>query len=157
MKHIKYFKEKKEVEYHDIDDILKHYLEAALWTNEGDEGFEDKTIYDFSEESTNNAKNEIEWFVKSAGKYINDISDESIGHDIWLTRNGHGTGFWDRGYSDKKTTLFNHLCDILGSADAYVGDDEKVYINSYQELPEFDLYTYMKELKFKGDIKKYNV
>ena len=24
--------------------------------------------------------------------------DNHAGHDFWLTRNGHGTGFWDRGY-----------------------------------------------------------
>jgi hypothetical protein len=22
---------------------------------------------------------------------------EAFGHDFWLTRNGHGAGFWDRG------------------------------------------------------------
>ena len=24
--------------------------------------------------------------------------DSKAGHDFWLTRNGHGTGFWDRSY-----------------------------------------------------------
>lgn len=24
-------------------------------------------------------------------------NDELAGHDYWLTRNGHGAGFWDRG------------------------------------------------------------
>jgi hypothetical protein len=27
-------------------------------------------------------------------------NDEQNGHDFWLTRNGHGAGFWDRGYPD---------------------------------------------------------
>ncbi len=26
-----------------------------------------------------------------------DYSEEQAGHDFWLTRNGHGAGFWDRG------------------------------------------------------------
>lgn len=25
------------------------------------------------------------------------MTDEQAGHDFWLTRNRHGTGFWDRG------------------------------------------------------------
>lgn len=25
-----------------------------------------------------------------------DYTEEQAGHDYWLTRNGHGTGFWDR-------------------------------------------------------------
>lgn len=27
-------------------------------------------------------------------------SEERAGHDFWLTRNGHGAGFWDRGELD---------------------------------------------------------
>lgn len=27
-------------------------------------------------------------------------SDDYAGHDLYLTRNGHGAGFWDRDYSD---------------------------------------------------------
>lgn len=26
--------------------------------------------------------------------------DEQNGHDFWLTREGHGSGFWGRGYGD---------------------------------------------------------
>lgn len=28
--------------------------------------------------------------------YAGDYSADQAGHDFWLTRNGHGTGFWDR-------------------------------------------------------------
>ena len=28
--------------------------------------------------------------------YISNDNIEQSGHDFWLTRNGHGTGFWDR-------------------------------------------------------------
>ena len=26
---------------------------------------------------------------------------EQLGHDLWLTRNGHGAGFWDRGHDEE--------------------------------------------------------
>ena len=28
--------------------------------------------------------------------YLSDDQLDLAGHDFWLTRNGHGTGFWDR-------------------------------------------------------------
>lgn len=51
---------------------------------------------------------------------------ECAGHDFWLTRNGHGAGFWDRGLGD----LGNKLTDaarVYSSVDLYVGDDDKIY------------------------------
>lgn len=52
--------------------------------------------------------------------------DEQAGHDFWLTRNGHGAGFWDRGLGDigRKLADKAHEC---GSFDLYIGDDGKVY------------------------------
>jgi hypothetical protein len=55
---------------------------------------------------------------------------EMLGHDLWLTRNGHGAGFWDRNEL-KKDGLGDKLSDIarkMGEKDPYVGDDGKVYI-----------------------------
>lgn len=51
------------------------------------------------------------------------------GHDFWLTRNGHGAGFWDRGLGEPARIL----SDACGwktrwpSLDVYKGDDNKVY------------------------------
>ena len=28
---------------------------------------------------------------------LDEADDSQAGHDFWLTRQGHGTGFWDRG------------------------------------------------------------
>lgn len=151
------FNENKNIK-HDIKEILNCYLAAALWTvDDTDEEFEGKTIDDISDRSKEKAKIEIEWFVKSAGKYLDKLSDDLIGHDLWLTRNGHGTGFWDRGYNEKIEDLLVHLCEILGNADIYIGNDNKVYIDSHPELKEFNLYNYIKEKKYKEDIKKYNL
>jgi hypothetical protein len=40
-----------------------------------------------------------------------DYGEERAGHDFWLTRNGHGAGFWDRdlGETGKKLTELAHL------------------------------------------------
>ena len=35
-------------------------------------------------------------FLVYAECYLSDDNIEQAGHDFWLSRNGHGTGFWDR-------------------------------------------------------------
>ena len=74
--------------------ILHHYLHAALWC----EGLDDKDIEDILPASITNARKDIKLFVDTNKKLLEQsgLSDEQIGHDFWLTRNGHGAGFWDR-------------------------------------------------------------
>lgn len=48
------------------------------------------------------------------------------GHDFWLTRNGHGAGFWARGLG----TVGDTLSDACRRSEVYVylGDDGLVYL-----------------------------
>lgn len=48
------------------------------------------------------------------------------GIDFWLTRNGHGAGFWDRGLGDVGTRL-TCAAHNYGSVDLYAGDDGLIY------------------------------
>jgi len=58
-------------------------------------------------------------------------SDSQAGHDFWLTRNGHGAGFWDRFYGDtdeaKAGDRLTEASKSYGSADLYVGDDGQIH------------------------------
>lgn len=49
-----------------------------------------------------------------------------LGHDLWLTRNGHGSGFWDRklGEVGERLTV---AAKAMGECDVYEGDDGKLY------------------------------
>jgi hypothetical protein len=53
-------------------------------------------------------------------------TDAEAGHDFWLTRNGHGTGFWDRGYKDERKEEFGELltkaAKSYGPFDLYLGN-----------------------------------
>lgn len=49
------------------------------------------------------------------------LTYEEVGHDFWLTRNGHGTGFWDRGLGAVGTML-SCASEMFGSVDLYVDD-----------------------------------
>jgi len=47
--------------------------------------------------------------------YLSDDHISQAGHDFWLTRNGHGTGFWDR----DKSVYGDHSARFTGLAKEY--------------------------------------
>lgn len=49
------------------------------------------------------------------------------GHDFWLTRCGHGAGFWDGGWPEPAATKLTAASERAGDVDLYVGDDGQVY------------------------------
>ena len=92
-----------------VDAFTRAYLECAEWADADEdqipEGYEG-----FSAESIAEAFAECIDFQRDNAKALaaTGASDEQHGHDFWLTRNGHGAGFWDRGYPGK---LGKHLTD----------------------------------------------
>lgn len=53
-------------------------------------------------------------------------SARSIGHDLWLTRNHHGAGFWDRGLGPAGQHLTNSGHE-MGPCDLYICEDGRVH------------------------------
>lgn len=49
------------------------------------------------------------------------------GHDFWLTRNGHGAGFWDGDWPEPHATELDRAAKAFGVAELYVGDDGLIY------------------------------
>lgn len=54
--------------------------------------------------------------------------DGRAGHDFWLTRNGHGAGFWDGDWPEPQATTLTEAAQAFGVCDLYVGDDGEIYI-----------------------------
>ena len=86
-------------------EMLPHYLEAAVFADspqnedalsdaEESEGFE------FSEEAEHIAFIDCLYFVRNSFPWFrrDSLTPEQVGHNLWLSRNGHGVGFWDRGF-----------------------------------------------------------
>ena len=57
---------------------------------------------------------------------LSGIEPEQLGHDLWLTRNYHGAGFWDRGLGEIGDKL-TELAHSYGGVTLYIGDDGKIY------------------------------
>ncbi len=130
--------------------ILNGYIEAALWSstdNADESGGEplDKNYSpsDVAASSVRSMKKDIVKFLRGNAKVIDKYTHhrkyknedgtiwEHLGHDLWLDRNGHGTGFWDRDYDghDEIGEALHEGAKILGSSDMYVGDDGKIYVS----------------------------
>ena len=52
---------------------------------------------------------------------------EHGGHDFWLTRNGHGAGFWDGDWEEPQATELDKAATSYGEFDLYLGDDGQIH------------------------------
>ncbi len=117
--------------------VLLDYLRTALWTGTGDEGEpldRDFTPSDFSDDAVRAAQRAVSTFLTEVERLDLDDTDawddaggwDAVGHDLWLTRNGHGAGFWDGDWGtigDALTTIAGRL----GEVDVYQGDDGQLH------------------------------
>jgi len=99
-----------------IQDFLDGHAECAIWlAYDADDSGELKS-YDWGSGAADGAVRDcLPWLTDSARMdldrdarefyrdHLNMLHDTGadmgqLGHDFWLSREGHGTGFWDRGY-----------------------------------------------------------
>lgn len=133
--------------YFDRESFLDGYIECALWAdcqwteedqhpsgesggrehleprgNAREEMRERSQMDDFIDSNIR----DLTLYCGSAPSLVAGLDEAHAGHDFWLTRVGHGTGFWDRGLG----ALSDRLTDeakSYGSADDHIpfdnGDD----------------------------------
>ena len=105
---------------------LHDYLTCAAWSSTDFEG-EFLDSYQFSENAELQMKNDLQNFVDLVNAEIPDLEMDAkqFAHDFWLTRNGHGTGFWDRGLGDLGDKL-TKLAKTFGECDLWVHDETQL-------------------------------
>jgi hypothetical protein len=118
-----------------LNSFQRAFLVAALWstndesTEQGGEPLDaNYDISDFSTEALNKLLADCDSFEESNANLLELAGDrEQNGHDFWLTRCGHGCGFWDRGYDKFVSKALTEACGRYGNVDLYVGDDGKIH------------------------------
>jgi hypothetical protein len=120
----------------DVDAFTRAYIECALWSSTDDGEPMDKRFnwLDLSDETLSKMIEDCAKFqaqqADSLGK--SGLASSRAGHDFWLNRNGHGSGFWDEDAQDKdQEDAFIELSKAskaFRECDLYVGDDGKLYI-----------------------------
>ena len=112
------------------------YIECAIWASTDDSGEPlEADADDLAPEALESLTEDVHNFLsvcwgdtwEGFSIPLGDIAPEQIGHDLWLTRNGHGAGFWDRGLGEIGERL-SEQARAMGSADLYRGDDGLIYV-----------------------------
>ena len=116
----------------DLLAMVDSYLETALWSStdesneQGGDPLDDNHYTDdISDESFVSAIGDCESFLDCQADLLSDVEPETAGHNFWLSRNGHGAGFFDSGA--EHADALQDATKPYGSVDLYVGDDGKVY------------------------------
>lgn len=121
----------------DFDLFFGSYMEAVKFTDASTADDECNGC-EFSDEAIDRMRTDCAKFWDAHGEkivdldFINDVHPvEKAGHDFWLTRNGHGAGFWD-GDWDRWPVLARRLDQAskdVGNCDVYKGDDGKIHLS----------------------------
>lgn len=118
-----------------LDPFTIGFLVAALWSSNDesdDNGGEpldaNYSIHDFTKEALVDLAADCERFQEENADALSatGADDEQLGHDYWLTRNGHGTGFWDRDYPKTAEKKLTEASERAGEVNLYVTDDGEV-------------------------------
>jgi hypothetical protein len=110
-----------------VDDFVRSYLETAEWADKPEDENWDEAAWSW--EALLKAENDCALFRRAAAVSIQDLdhSLDQFAHDFWLTRQGHGCGFWDGNYPEPHDDALTALCEIFGELNPYLGDDGRIY------------------------------
>jgi hypothetical protein len=114
--------------------MLRAYIQAALFTStdESDEGGGeplDKNYKpsDIAEDTLAAMASDVARFERENAQDLLEGTSEQGGHDLWLTRNGHGAGFWDGDWPEPAMDRLTEAAEKMGPVDLYVGDDGQLH------------------------------
>jgi len=109
------------------------YIECLLWADSPEPGDVETTeadawgAGDFSPAALADIAADCLTFWAKNYDYIKHRPKQA-GHDFWLTRQGHGAGFWDPGRWPEYTgAILTKSSEKYGYVWPYVGDDGKLY------------------------------
>lgn len=125
--------------------FFRAYVATALWSTDDDNGVPLDRNYDIGDLSPWTAQamlRDCEAFYDANREHIHcdgaPLSREfegsiaareaaMAGHDFWLTRCGHGAGFWDGDWPEPAATILDKAAKSFGNVDLYVGDDGRIH------------------------------
>jgi hypothetical protein len=127
-----------------LDDFTRGYIGAILFSttdNSDESGGKPLDVnyseYDISSSAMAQIKRDCKAFQKEnrsllSQAYLEDgrYDEHKAGFDFWLTREGHGAGFWDRGFGAVGDALTKNS-KTYGSFDLYVNKG-KVFASGYE-------------------------
>lgn len=142
----------------EIGEVFDAYAETLSWvtgdfehSDEAQEALKEGTYPFYSEEEYGEAFSDVASFLGLVDEALGADHDnrvdctllevlhqywslEQLGHDFYLTRNGHGAGFWDRYYGDADEGVGADIGRILTDlADSFGESNNEIEIDYYSE------------------------
>jgi len=123
----------------DTAKITQAYLECAVWAGndwtQSDGGNPPTldaagyTVADVTPKARAQAARVVAEFCQENERdlYMSGLADEQIGHDLWLTRNRHGAGFWDRGLPSDLGKRLTDAAHAMGEQDLMPEDGSLIF------------------------------
>jgi hypothetical protein len=125
-----------------VEEFIKGYEMCALWSSTDDNGDPlDQFEGEVAEKTKALFKRDCDDFIAENIKDLMDVTERSgydwsrAGHDFWLTRCGHGAGYWDRGLGEVGDRL-TAAAEKYGNIDLYIGDDNEIHAHNEYEIDE---------------------
>ena len=132
----------------DLDRMVQHYAGCAIacapnWNSEDEydnhhtlerDGY---TIFDIAPSTLESMRADCAAFLAVNESDLREWNghspngsewQEMAGYHFWLTRNGHGAGFWDGDYPEPIGQRLTVNAHGFGEIDPYLGDDGLIYI-----------------------------
>lgn len=126
----------------EIAEFVQAYIATSLWSSlDNDQPLDSNHDEDDIDRGTatqmcldcvnfllQNARTIQEAIDKNAVRFGPDYGPWGrAGHDFWLTRNGHGAGFWDGDWDEPFDDQLTAAAKRFGECNLYVGDNGKIY------------------------------
>lgn len=124
-----------------MDAFTTAYVETALWSSNdesddqgGEPLDENYSVSDIDEATLAKMIADCADFQERFGELIDDDDSPDIqkhgarelaGYDFWMTRNGHGVGFWEHSDWPKHGKELDAGAKTYGSFDLYLGDPDE--------------------------------
>lgn len=130
----------------DLEKFFAAYVQTALWSSNDNADESGGEPFDFNYTESDIAPATLEAMKADCAKFLDcwgklieaavatgDVKcgpdfdvDERAGHDFWLTRNGHGAGFWDGDWPEPFADQLTYAAKTFGEFDLYLGDDGSI-------------------------------
>lgn len=113
----------------ELDNLVK------LQANMNKQNFDSFSEDNIDPNSLIQAYNDIKIFISNVPlqyiqEAIQDQGTERLGHDIWLTRNHHGAGFFDHNYDLDMEKALTKAAHDLKEVNLYLGDDGVLHFDN---------------------------
>jgi hypothetical protein len=119
-----------------LDLMVEGYVECALWAGlvwpeDGGEPWGSLSDYheasDIEHSSLITIRDECRQFYLDNAEDLAEMDPAQVGHVFYLTRNHHGTGFWDRGLGERGARLTS-AAHAFGESELLESDDGRLYV-----------------------------